>query len=473
MPRSERLRLVLVLALATLTLLASTGIVARHIFSQPTTLKYLVTVFAPLLLIFVCLAKNPLRLLVGATIITAPWDLNVTLAGVRISPVEVLLALAAFVALLTSRKTIVRATATGSIVLVAVALLLPSLAIGREQPHYVTWIASTLVAGWLAMLVARQPGGLRLLLSLLVIAAAFQSLIVFYEYSHHANLNLYSSEVNQAVSKTFYYNFGSDFRPSGTLPDPDSLGNLLAVAFPLALVLALSESRVVLRLAWGACAAMIVIALTLTFSRASWIGAAAGAVVVVALLPPRARLPALAGTGALLAMTVIVGLSIGGTHLSERFASIENPTARTNRTARDDEQRKQIWSAALAIASANPAVGTGMGRLQEHLSEHLGASSEAYHAQSVYFQFLAQSGVLGLLALALLIGHSAMGVVAGLRRERLLMAGVAGAIIAMLLTWTTDTTARYTGISVVLGFLLAAAMAYHRQSTQGMRVVNP
>ncbi len=48
-----------------------------------------------------CLVENPLRLVGGAAIITAPWDLNVTLSGHRLAPVTVLLALAAFIALLT------------------------------------------------------------------------------------------------------------------------------------------------------------------------------------------------------------------------------------------------------------------------------------------------------------------------------------------------------------------------------------
>jgi fucose permease len=41
------------------------------------------------------------------------------------------------------------------------------------------------------------------------------------------------------------------------------------------------------------------------------------------------------------------------------------------------------------------------------------------------------------------------------------MAGVGGAVVAMLIGWTTDTTARYTCVSVVLAFLLGAAMAQH------------
>jgi len=473
LPSSLRLRSLLALALAAAALLASTGIVANHLFHQPTTVKYLVTVIAPLLLAIACLVADPLRLVAGAAIITAPWDLNVTVSGHRLAPVTVLLALAAFIALLTPNERTSRATATGSVVAVALALLLPALALGRERPHYITWIATTLVAGWLAFQIAQQPGGLRFLLSLLVLAATFQGVVAIYEYAHHANLDLYSTEIKQTASQHYFFSFGSYFRPTGTLPDPDSLGNVLALACPLALVLALSASTHVRRVAWTVCALLLTIGLTLTFSRASWIGAAAGVIVVVIVMPARQRLAASAGIAALLVLTVLIGLSVGGADLRERFASIQNPTSRVYRTSAGDEDRKQIWSSALAIASAHPVFGTGMGRLQERLSEHLGASPEGLHAQSVYFQFLAEAGVAGLLALLLLVGHAVTGIIAGLPRERLLMAGVAGALVAVLVGWTTDTTARYTSVSVTIAFLFAAAMAQHAVAAGARRRARP
>ncbi len=464
LPLPLRARAFAALALAGLSLVSATGLVATHLFHQPTTLKYVVTVAAPLLLSVACIAKDPLRLLVGAAIVTAPWDLNMTLQGVRVSPVAVLLALAAFVALLEPRTRTHRASANGTVVVLALALLLPGFAIGREQPHYATWILTTLVAGWLALQIARQPGGLLFLLSLLVVAATVQGLIVFYEYARHSNLNLYSAEIDQAVAKSYFFNFASSFRPAGTLPDPDTLGNLLALGCPLALVVALRASSRIVQLAWAACAIVITVALTLTLSRANWLGAGAGVVVALVALPPRVRLRGLIGVGVLLAMTVVIGVGVGGSKLRERFASIEEPTARTVRTAQGDRERRLIWSAALTTASVDPVFGVGMGRLQEHLSEHLGASREGLHAQSVYFQFLAESGVAGLLALLLLLGRSGTGVLAGRRREPMLMAGVGGGAIATLIPWITDTEARYTSVSVTVAFLLGAAMAQHRRS---------
>jgi O-antigen/teichoic acid export membrane protein/O-antigen ligase len=464
LPAPLRVRAFAAVGFGALSIVAATGLIATHVFHEPTTLKYAVTVIAPLLLSIACLTREPLRLLVGAAIVTAPWDLNVTLQGVKISPVTLLIALAAFVALLSpEHRGAARASTTATVVTLAVALLLPALAIGREQPHFVTWILATLAGGWLAIQIAREPGGLRFVLAMLVLAATAQGLIAFYEYARHTNLNLYSSEVNEAVSQHYFFSFASGFRPAGTLPDPDSLGNILALACPLALALAVEASTQLLRLAWATCALIITVALAISFSRMSWIGAAVGVLLVLAVLPGRRRLAASAGTVALLLATVLIGLSVGGAHLRERFSSIENPTARVNRTAQGDKEREQIWKASLATAYAHPAVGVGLGRLQEHLSENIGASKEGLHAQSVYFQFFAEAGIAGLLALALLLARTASGIFAGLSRERLLVAGVAGGFVAVLLGWITDTTARYTSVSVMIAFLFGAAMAQHRR----------
>jgi O-Antigen ligase len=460
-PVDERLRLLTVAGLGAVTVAASTGVIARHVFAEPTTVKYLATVLVPLFLIFTCLSKDPFRLVFGAAIITAPWNLDTTLQGIRLAPGLLLLALAAAINLSGRRGRRTQVTFTGTVVVVAVALLVPALFIGTNQPHYVTWIASTLVAGWLAFGVAQRPGGLRLILALLVLASSIQALVAIYEFATHANLNLYSSELSQTVSRRYFFSFGADFRPAGTLPDPDALGNILAVALPLTLVVGLTTQRRVLQLFWAACGLLIGVGMVLTFSRMSWVGAGAGLLVVLIAVPGRSRLPALLSVGALVAATVLIGISIGGKNLSERIASIQNPTARTNRTARGDQERKQIWDSALSTASANPVFGTGLGRLQEHLSEHLGASAEGLHAQSVYFQFLAESGIAGLCGLLLLVGHAFTGALAGFRRERMLTAGAAGALLAMLITWTTETAPRYTTVSVTLALLVGAAMAQH------------
>jgi len=467
-PALDRLRVLrsgraaVIAACGLLEIAAASGVVAHAVFHQPTTAKYIVTVLAPLLLIAACLAADPLRFVTGAAIIAAPWNFVATVEGVQLAPLTVLLVLALALALFDMRSTLQPPTVTGSVVVVAVAMLVPAFVLGVDQGHYATWIGSTLVAGWLAFLIARRPGGLRFVLSMIAVAAALQGVIAVYEFARHVNLDLYSSSVGQAVTQSYFFNFGTLFRPDGTMSDPIALGDMLAVASPLALGLALSAKVWRERLWWAACAVMIAIGLVLSLSRASWIAVIVGMVVAVVALPPRWRLTAAAAVAGLLIAAGAIGLALGGHSLEARFNSITDPTAKVNRTSATDRLREQIWHSAYLLAESQPVVGIGFGNLEGELSEHLSAAPPGYHAHSVYLQFFAEAGIVGLLALLLIVGHAGTAVLSAFRSERLMMAAITGAMVAMLITWVTDTSPRYTSVSATLAFLLGAAMARRR-----------
>jgi O-antigen ligase len=454
----SRARAALVAGCGLAAVAAATGLVAERAFAQPTTLKYAVSVLAPLLVGAVCLSRDPLRLLVATAIIAAPFDVVASVGGVTLMPLTGLLLLATAVALFDPRTVGQAPTATGTVVVVALALLLPALATGGAQGHYATWLGSTLAAGWLGYVVAQQPGGLRLVLGCVVISTALQSALALYEFSRHVNLDLYRSDVGVAVTQDYFFNFGRDFRPSGTLPDPIALGNLLAIACPLAVGLGV-RVRGAAQLAWAAAAILIVVALILSFSRMSWIAAAVGIVVTLLALPANRRLPTVAGVAVVLLAATAIGLVAGGSSLHERFDSIQSPTSRVNRTYQGDLLRQRIWSASLGVARANPVFGTGFDRLQPELSQHLGEAPTGLHAHSAYLQFLAEAGILGLLALLLVMGHAGVSLIVALGRERTLLAGVLGAFVAMLVTWTTDTSIRYTSVSALLAVVLGAGIA--------------
>ncbi len=79
--------------------------------------------------------------------------------------------------------------------------------------------------------------------------------------------------------------FGKESRPTGSLYDPNSLGNILALTCPVALLLAATARTTTARLLATRAALMIGVGLTLSLSRMSWIGAVAGAGVAIVLLP--------------------------------------------------------------------------------------------------------------------------------------------------------------------------------------------
>ena len=232
-------RAALIVLAASAAVVATTGIVARHAFSQPDTLKYLLTVLGPLVIVAACLSPDPVRLFSGGAILVAPFSFVATFAGVALTPVAVLLALAAVTAAF--QPSAARApTPTGTVVVIACALLLPALALGTALADELTWLGLTLIAGYLAFRIGSQEGGIRFLLSLVVVAAAAQGLFAVYEFARQTNIDLYSARAQQAVGQNAFFRFGATFRPSGTLPDPDrGLGNFLALACPLALGLSL------------------------------------------------------------------------------------------------------------------------------------------------------------------------------------------------------------------------------------------
>jgi O-antigen ligase len=454
-----RPRLLIVAGALGVSLIGATGFIAAHAFSQQSTLKYAVTAIAPLLIVATALAAEPLRVLAAAAIFTAPLEFVTTFHGVSVSAFTVLLAMACVIALLDYRA-VRPPTPTGTVITLVVALLAPAVVLGSSQGHYAGWIIETVAAGWVAFVIASQPGGLRFIVGMVVITATFQSLVGLYEVVTRTTVNLYSTSGTAAVQKSDYYSFNGDtHRPPGTLTDPIALGNLLALSCPLAVSLAVSARPLLHRLAWAACGGLIAMVLVLTFSRMSWIGGPVGIAVALAALPSRARITAAIGVAAVgfVALTLAVGLS--GTALTKRFDSIAHPTSTSNQTAQGDRLRIRIWHAAEDAGMQHPLTGTGFGNLQPKLGRYLGASPKGLHAHSVYLQFFASAGLCGVLALLLLVVHCLAGFIRGMSADRLLMSGMLGALAATLVTWTTDTSLRYTEISAMLAFTFGAGLA--------------
>jgi O-antigen ligase len=322
--------------------------------------------------------------------------------------------------------------------------------------HYVAWLAGTFVAGWLAFVVAREPGGGRFVMSWVVLAGFVQALLGIFESTRGVRLALHS-QGGQAAASTFAFGDGY-FRPSGAMPDPISLGNILAFVLPLGVGLAVTAARRRDVGLWSVVTAVIAIALVLTYSRLSWVGGTLGVATTILILPPRLR--AVSGLAAVagLLLVLLVGLTLAGPTVRERFSSIADPTARTNRTYKGDREREAIWRSSLTVFRDQPATGAGFGNVQPELGKYLPSSPNGLHAHSLYFQMLAASGIAGAAALLLLLGHLALAIARGLRTDRARYAAYAGALVAMLLPWLTDTTARFAQVTVFFAFAFGAML---------------
>jgi O-antigen ligase len=194
----------------------------------------------------------------------------------------------------------------------------------------------------------------------------------------------------------------------------------------------------------------------------------AGLAVAVLVAPGRARLTqiagATAGIGAL--MMVIVNNSQEGL-LADRFSSILNPTADTVETADGDRLRQQLWDTSIHVFLEHPVTGVGDGNLPAILLQRVANPTIYTHAHSTYLRFLAEAGILGGLALAVL----AVAVLRDLRRAlsdggraNPVIRGIAGACVVLAVVCLTDDTVRYPAVfaCALVPIVLAAAVSARR-----------
>jgi O-antigen ligase len=442
--------------LAIAALAGACGLTQAVVFHQPTLLKYAVTVGGPLLLLYAVSMRQPARCLVPALIIGAPFGAFVmTFKGVQISALAALLLLAA-VAVIVSDEPAGRLSRTGAAALLAVPLVAVPVVTGSAGTSIATVIGAMIATGWVVSRTARTESGLRVVLWAFLLAATIQGGLAIWEFRSGHLLNLYGSAGSQVFGTDYFFGYGSKNRPIGSLFDPISLGNVLALACPLAIVLVATARSLAAKLVAAAGGIVVAVGLTLSFSRASWIGAAAGCLVAIMLMPPATRRVAVIPS--LAAVAAVAALAIGGSGgaLSSRFSSILNPTGPGVRTAQGDRERVNAWNVALATAAGAPVFGVGFGDLLPRLESGVPGSAAASNAQSTYLQVLAEAGGVGAFALILLLLALGRDVTASLRHRRMLAAGLAGAFTCMLICWFTDYTIRYTSVAVMFAVIMGA-----------------
>jgi O-antigen ligase len=430
-------------------------------------LKYALTVGGPLVVVAAALSPNPLAFLVTTIVVVAPFGgFSATLAGTEI-PVLVPLLLLASAAAVAGGGVAPRLSALGAAAVAATALLALPIAQGADPGAGAVWLASMLAVGWLSARAAATPGGLRLVVGGLVASGALQGLIALWEFRTGHRLNLYGTAGTPAFGADYFFGFSHQDRPTGAFYDPISLGNVLALSAPLALALTLTARGVWARslpAIGGLCAA---VGLTLSLSRMSWIAAGVGLLVTLALLPRGGRGRSAATSVALVVAAIAAGGALVGPALNSRFDSIGDPTSSRNTTARGDRLRVQLWHAAADVAVSNPVAGAGVGALEPQLERRVAGAKPGMHAHSTYLEVAAEAGLLGVVALAILLSALVRDVWRGLRAERALVAGMAGAAVAMLVGWLSDYTIRYSAVAVTAAALLGAIAAAGRGRAHG------
>src|SRR6202035_5829931 len=146
-------------------------------------------------------------------------------------------------------------------------------------------------------------------------------------------------------------------------------------------------------------------------------------------------------------VVVALAMALGGKTLSTRFTSILHPTSSQVHTAAEDITRIQIWHAALRVREANAVTGVGLGNVTNYLPRYGVSVSALGNAQNTFLQFFAEAGALGLIALLAAILAAFTDLAKAFRGQRLWVAGCLGALVATLMTWSTDVEVRYVQVS--------------------------
>lgn len=241
------------------------------------------------------------------------------------------------------------------------------------------WSALGLVFHAVTSQLARRRGA-GILLGGVAIALLVESALALYEYA-------------DAWSERFSLREGAIIYPlpSGTLDHPNALAQFLVLGAFLALALTFAERGAARRLGFVAASAAV-LALPVTFSRASWIAGAAGAAMF--LLDKRARRPVLLGGAVVGTVGALLALVLGGA-IGERIASLF--TARASGQA---NFRLVLVERAAAAVAEHPL--TGVGRFEE-LGVYAGRPDLVTHPHNLFLGIAVFFGIPAALAFATLV----------------------------------------------------------------------
>ncbi|MYE26389.1 MAG: O-antigen ligase family protein [Chloroflexi bacterium] len=217
---------------------------------------------------------------------------------------------------------------------------------------------------------------------------------------------------------------GRYFRAFGTFGQPNPFGGFMGIALPLAMMCALAKvyqialsfragrrpasSRVAALAIITLVFAILLAALLASWSRGAWLGFAASLVVMLIAFPRRLA----KGISYAIALAALF-LSMWFVGLLPRSVVSRLTTAATDLITVSDVrgiefypwnyavvERIAHWQAAVSMAQAHPFVGVGLGNYAEVYEDYrlINWEEALGHAHNLYLNFLAETGVVGLLA---------------------------------------------------------------------------
>ncbi|MEU0148203.1 O-antigen ligase family protein [Streptomyces sp. NPDC006288] len=309
-------------------------------------------------------------------------------------------------------------------VVAAVVLGLPALGLALATvtaadpaaalPGFVRYLQIFVLVPAAVLLLVRDARGFRIVAGSLVLLAAVQGATGVHQYATGSGASY----------------MGEDIRAVGTFGPSDVMGMATVVGYGLVAAAAYALRTPAGTPAWlrpwaPATAALLVVPLTLSFSRGAWIATAAGALTVIALTGRRQAVRALSVLAAA-GVVLVGGFGVGSEMISQRLTSITEVTSAPDRSVND---RYAMWAAATGMWREHPATGVGLKGFPAHRDGHasigLSAGSDTAGAgqdfrkqpllspHNMYLLVLGEQGLIGFVALA---GSWAALLVGGVRR---------------------------------------------------------
>ncbi|WP_435172386.1 O-antigen ligase family protein [Actinacidiphila sp. bgisy145] len=161
---------------------------------------------------------------------------------------------------------------------------------------------------------------------------------------------------------------GEDVRAVGTFGPSDIMGMATVVAYGVVIAAgyALAPGRRAVRTGAAVCAALLLVPLTVSFSRGTWIATALALAVTALLAGWRQAVRVLAALAAC-AVLLVGGVGVGSQMITQRLASITQVTDAPDQSVTD---RYTLWSAALSMWREHPAAGVGLKRFPDERDSH-------------------------------------------------------------------------------------------------------
>lgn len=234
-------------------------------------------------------------------------------------------------------------------------------------------------------------------------------------------------------------------RAQGLFTHPNELGSFSALTALVAAGLTIGARTVSERVASFTFLAILATGLIMSLSRGAWMGAIAGAILLMIGLP-QARRAVL-----IIMVPLIVGAAVGGAFSSsnpEISVVGERVESLTKATEQPYDDRPAIWSEGLRQVGADPLTGQGPGNFSIGSRRSASASLTVYstHAHNLYLTIAAELGIpalllfLGFIASLVVVGRRAFRCLKDRRKDAALVAGIGAALLSVAIHGLVDGT---------------------------------